>query len=120
LKKGDKEGLLATLDVTLKAKEKITDEQKRIEALWWIAQIQAMAGQVEQAFRTAEQILTERNQLLSHIAANLIHIKDKDNFKKLLIPCAYSLNTAYKMCGCLAYMYPEKAESVAEVVKKFT
>lgn len=118
-KKGDKERLSKTLHATFNAKEQITDEQKRIGALWLIAQMQAMAGKVEQALRTAEQILTNRNQLLCHIATNLTQLKDKDNFKKLLIPCAYSLDTAYKMCGYLAYLYPEKAESIAEIVKKF-
>jgi len=79
-----------------------------------------MAGQVEQAFRTAEKILTNRHQLLCNIATILDKIQDKDNFKKLLISCAYSSDTAYKMCTILARLYPEKAESVAEEVKKIS
>jgi tetratricopeptide (TPR) repeat protein len=115
-KQGDKEGLSTTLDIALMAKEKITDGQKRLLALWVIAQIQSMAGKVEQAVRTAKQVLTNHNQLLCDIATNLSQLKDKDNFKKLLIPCAYSFDTAYKMCGYLARLYPQQASAVAKVV----
>jgi tetratricopeptide (TPR) repeat protein len=118
--KGDKEEILNTLNAAIKAQEKITDEYKQLQAIELIAYIQAMAGQVEQAFRTAEKILTNRHQLLCNIATILDKIQDKDNFKKLLISCAYSSDTAYKMCTILARLYPEKAESVAEEVKKIS
>ncbi len=116
--KGDKEEILNTLNAALKAQEKITDEYKQLQAIELIAYIQAMVGQVEQAFRTAGKILTNRHQILCNIATILVQIKDKDNFKKLLISCAYSSDTAYNMCTLLAMLYPEKAESVAEKVKK--
>ncbi|MEQ9356827.1 SMEK domain-containing protein [Coleofasciculus chthonoplastes] len=113
---GAQDGLSGTLNAVFKAKEKITDEQKRLKALWRIAQIQVMAGQVEQAFNTAEKVLINRNQLLCHIAVILVQLKDKNNFKRLLVPCAYNLETAYQMCGLIARLYPEQAESVAKVV----
>jgi tetratricopeptide (TPR) repeat protein len=118
--KGDKEEILNTLNAAIKAQEKITDEYKQLQAIELIAYIQAMAGQVEQAFRTAAKKLTNRHQLLCNIATILDQIQDKDNFKKLLISCAYSSDTAYKMCTLLARLYPEKAESVAEKVKKIS
>jgi len=118
-KKGDQDGLSATLNAAFKAKEKITDEQKQLNALGRIAQIQVMAGQVEQAFSTAEKVLINQNKLLFHIADFLAEVKDKNNFKMLLIPCAYSFKTAYNMCISIAYLYPEKAEAVAEIIKKF-
>ncbi|MFP4577546.1 MAG: AAA family ATPase, partial [Coleofasciculus sp.] len=117
--KGDQDGLSATLNTVFKAKEKITDEQKQLNALWMIAQIQVMAGQVEQAFNTAEKVLIEQNKLFLNIASILAKLKDKNRFKMLLIPCAYSLNTAYNVCISIAYLYPEKAEAVAEIIKKF-
>jgi len=117
--KGDQDGLSATLNAVFKAKEKITDEQKQLKALWMIAQIQVMAGQVEQAFSTAEKVLINQNKLLFHIAGFLAKVKDKNNFKMLLIPCAYSFKTAYNMCISIAYLYPEKAESVADIIKTF-
>jgi len=118
--KGDKEEILNTLNAAIKAQEKITDEYKQLQAIDLIAYIQAMAGQVEQALRTAEKKLTNRHQLLCNIATILDQIQDKDNFKKLLISCAYSSDTAYKMCTLLARLYPEKAEAVAEKVKKIS
>jgi hypothetical protein len=119
-KKGDKEGLSATLDAAFNVQAKITDKQKQGQALWLIAQIQAIAGQFEQAMCTAEQILNNRNQLLCHIAAILAQLNDKESFKKkkLLIPCAYSLKTAYQMCEYLARLYPEQASAVAKVLSE--
>jgi tetratricopeptide (TPR) repeat protein len=116
---GDQDGLLATLNAVFKAKEKITDEQKKLKALWMIAQIQVMAGQVEQVFNTAEKVLIDQNQLFLNIAILLTKLKAKNSFKRLLIPCAYSFETAYNMCISIAYLYPQKAESVAEIIKTF-
>ncbi|MEQ9668181.1 hypothetical protein [Coleofasciculus sp. G2-EDA-02] len=75
-----------------------------------------MAGKGENAVKTAEKILTERNLYLPGIASWLVKTGDKENFKRLLIPCAYNVETAYQMCGLIARLYPEQAESVAKVV----
>jgi hypothetical protein len=53
----------------------------------------------------------------NEIAAALATVKDKEHFKQLLLPCAYYLDAAYRMCGLLARLYPEQAAAVAEVVK---
>ncbi|MFP4124275.1 MAG: hypothetical protein ACLFWI_25405 [Coleofasciculus sp.] len=63
--------------------------------------------------------MIEQNKLFLNIASILAKLKDKNRFKMLLIPCAYSLNTAYNVCISIAYLYPEKAEAVAEIIKKF-
>jgi AAA ATPase domain/MalT-like TPR region len=117
-KKGEKEALLKTFDAALQAKDKIEDEKKRVEALRAIAQIQAMAGCGEQTVKTVEAILTNRNQYVPKIAAFLVETGDKQNFKKLLIPCAYYLDSAYEMCGYLARLYPEQASAVAKVLSE--
>lgn len=118
-KKVDKEEILNKISATaLKAKEEIKKEDKQLQSLELIAYIQAMAAQVEQALLTADKLLNSRHKILSNIANILVQVKDKDNFKKLLISCAYSSDTAYNMCTLLAMLYPEKAESVAEKVKK--
>lgn len=121
-KKGEKEEeLKKTLTDALKARDKIKDEQKRVTALRAIAQLQAMAREGKQAVRTAELISTDRNNLLWILATILVKVNDKENFKKLLIPCAYYLDAAYKMCGLLARLNPEskKIEAVAKVVSEF-
>jgi tetratricopeptide (TPR) repeat protein len=109
---------VTTLDIALAAKEKIEDEQKRLEALKSIAQIQAIAGKGEEALRTLEAMLNDRNTHLSDIALLFAETGDRVNFKHLLIPCAYYLDTAYEMCEYLARLYPEQASAVAKVLSE--
>lgn len=116
-KKGEKEKLPTTLAKAFQAKDKIEDEQKRLQALRVIARIQAMAGKGEEAVKTVEAILTERNLHLPSTASWLVETGDRMNFKRLLIPCAYYLDAAYEMCTHLARLYPEKAEEIAKVVR---
>jgi hypothetical protein len=94
----------------------IEDESERAETLEAIAFTLAKAGLSEQALLVAEKILINRNKHLPNIAAPLVETEDKENFKQLLIPCAYYLDAAYKMCGHLAKLYPAQATAVAEVV----
>ncbi len=112
-KKGEQ---VTILDIALAAKEKIKDEKKRLQALKRIAQIQAIAGQGEEAVRTVEAIISDHNKHLPDIASWFAETGDKPNFKKLLIPCAYYLDAAYQMCGYLARLYPEQASAVAKVL----
>jgi len=109
---------VTTLDIALAAKEKIEDEEKRLEALKSIAQIQAIAGKGEEALRTLEAMLNDRNTHLRDIALLFAETGDRVNFKRLLIPCAYYLDTAYQMCGYLARLYPEQASAVAKVLSE--
>ncbi len=112
--KGEK---VTTLDAALKAKDKIKDEQKRVETLSSVAAIQALAGKGEEAMRTVEEILSNRNIHLSGIASLLVETGDKNNFKRLLVPCAYYLDSAYNICGYLARLYPQNAQAIAKVVE---
>lgn len=112
-KKGEK---VTTLDIALAAKEKIEDEKKRLQALKRIAQIQAIAGKGEEALRTLEAMLNDRNKHLADIALLFAQTGDRVNFKRLLIPCAYYLDTAYQMCEYLARLYPDQASAVATVL----
>ncbi len=109
---------VTTLDIALAAKEKIKDEKKRLQSLNRIAQIQAIVGQGEEAVRTVEAIITDHNKHLPDIASWFAETGDKPNFKKLLVPCAYYLDSAYEMCGYLARLYPEQASAVAKVLSE--
>jgi tetratricopeptide (TPR) repeat protein len=82
---------VTTLDIALAAKEKIEDENKRLEALKSLAQIQAIAGKGEEALRTLEAMLSDRNTHLRDIALLFAETGDRVNFKQLLILCAYYL-----------------------------
>ena len=114
-KKGEQ---VTTLDIALAAQEKIEDEKKRLQALKRIAQIQAIAGKGEEALRTLEAMLSDRNTHLRDIALLFAETDDRVNFKRLLIPCAYYLDTAYQMCEYLARLYPEQASAVAKVLSE--
>jgi tetratricopeptide (TPR) repeat protein len=116
----DTEKLKKTLNDTFKAKNKIKDEQEQMKALRIIAQIQAMTGAGEQAILIAQRIGFNRNRLLSSIASILAETGDRENFKRLLIPCAYYLDATYEMCGYLARLYPKQAAKVAKVVNELT
>jgi hypothetical protein len=89
-----------------------------LEALKKIAQIQAIAGKGEEALRTLEAMLSDRNTHLRDIALLFAETGDRVNFKRLLIPCAYYLDTAYQMCEYLARLYPEQASAVAKVLSE--
>ncbi|MEG4418608.1 ATP-binding protein [Microcoleus sp. LAD1_D5] len=81
-----------------------------------IAVIQIESGFAPQALKTADIIPIIRYWYLPEIAAAFVEIGDKTNFKKLLIPCVYYLDAAYRMCGYLARLYPEQASAVAKVL----
>jgi hypothetical protein len=101
----------------LETAQGIKDAWRRAMALVAIAKAQAEAGLGEGAVRTAEMILTDRNERLPKIAEALVIAGDKEHFKQLLLPCAYYLDAAYKMCGLLARLYPKQVLAVAEVVR---
>ncbi len=63
-------------------------------------------------------MLSDRNTHLRDIALLFAETGDRVNFKQLLIPCAYYLDTAYQMCGYLARLYPEQASAVAKVLSE--
>ncbi|MEQ8972992.1 MAG: AAA family ATPase [Coleofasciculus sp. C1-SOL-03] len=89
-------------------------------ALREVAKAQVENKCIEQALLTAEKILMNRNEHLPDIAATSVKTGDKENFKRLLIPCAYYLDAAYKMCGHLAQLYPNQLSDIAKIVNTFT
>lgn len=111
-----KQEQVTTLNAILKCKEKIDNEKQQMESLKIIASVQVLVGLGEQAVRTIEAILTERNRQIPQIASHFVYTSDRSNFKKILIPCAYYMDAAYKMCEYLAELYPEQASSVARVI----
>nr|WP_322709634.1 NACHT domain-containing protein [Nostoc sp. ChiSLP03a]MDZ8210793.1 NACHT domain-containing protein [Nostoc sp. ChiSLP03a] len=107
------------ITTAIEAKNKIRNEKKLLQALNIIAQIQVISGLGSQAIKTVEGILTNREWYVPGIASLFVETADKENFNKLLIPCAYNLDTAYEMCSHIARMYPKQAQAVAEVITEF-
>jgi hypothetical protein len=114
------EGLLLSREfyLALKAASWVKDDKLRAEIEKKIAVAQAQIESGQQALKIGETILTDRHWHLPDIAKALAEKGDTANFKKLLIPCAYYLDVAYRMCKHLARLYPEKAEEIAKVVSE--
>lgn len=113
---GQLDGAYANFTTALETARTITRESEREEALAVVAVMQARAGFTEQAISTVERMLTKRNEYLPRVANALRGVGDVPGFKRLLIPCAYYLDAAYRMCGLLAWAYPEQVTAVAAVV----
>ena len=77
---------------------------------------QASTGNMEDAAKTSHLILTNRESHVPAIVLALIENGDTISFKQLLIPCAYSLETAFRTCGLLALVYPAKIAQIAQVI----
>lgn len=116
---GEQEAGRTTFAAAFETVQNISEERARTTALESIAKAQVRADFGEQAVHTSEAILARRNKHLPEIADALVKSGDKENFKRLLIPCANYLAAAYRMCGLLARLYPEQASAVAEVVKQY-
>ncbi len=115
------EGREATKDTyaeSLALVQGINNDGIEARALETIAKSQAKSSCGFQAIRTTDRILINRYKHLPNVAAVLAEVGDQENFKHLLIPCAYYLDAAYEMCGYLARLYPEKAEEIAKVLSE--
>lgn len=95
------------------------DEKHKALALAEIAQIMASLRLGEQAVKTAKMISINQHFFLPRVALIFAQTGDKENFKELLIPCAYYLSAANQMGGLLAPLYPEQAATVAKVMRSF-
>ena len=95
----------------------IQKEQERGELLKKVAVAQAKAGLGSNALVTSEAISIGADEHLVEIGEALAKAGDKENFKQLLFPSAYYLNTSYQMCGLLVRLYPEKDRYIADIIR---
>jgi hypothetical protein len=109
-------------DQALKVAEGIEDAWERAEALRAIAEGMAKAGEVEGAVSIVEREMAVRTEGLPSVLQALAERakqgdgKSKEGFLKLLPFCGWSLEFAYKACGLLHQLYPERGEEIAGVV----
>jgi lipopolysaccharide biosynthesis regulator YciM len=110
-------------DQALKVAEGIEEARWRAEALREIAGEMAKAGEVEGAVGIVEREMAVRTEGLPSVLKALAERakqgdekSKKDGFLKLLPWCGWSLEFAYKACGLLAWLYPERGEEIAGVV----
>jgi hypothetical protein len=106
----------------LKLAEGIEEAEKRAWALREIAEEMARSGEVEGAVGIVERETGVRTEGLPSVLSVLAGRgsegdgKSKEGFLKLLPLCGWSLKFAYKACGLLAWLYPERGEEIAGVI----
>jgi hypothetical protein len=82
----------------------------------------AKAGEVEGAVGIVEREMAVRTKGLPSVLKALAERaregdgKSKGGFLRLLPLCGWSLEFAYKACGLLAWLYPERREEIAGVI----
>jgi tetratricopeptide (TPR) repeat protein len=110
-------------DQALKVAEGIEEARERAGALREIAEEMAKAGEVERAVGIVEREMAVRTEgLPSVLQALALRAKQgdekskKEGFLKLLPLCDWSLEFAYKACGLLAWLYPERGEEITGVI----
>ena len=109
-------------DQALKVAEGIEEAEKRAGALRAIAGEMAKAGEVEGAVGIVERETGVRTEGLPSVLSVLAGRgsegdgKSKGGFLRLLPLCGWSLEFAYKACGLLAWLYPEKGAEIAGVI----
>jgi tetratricopeptide (TPR) repeat protein len=109
-------------DQALKVAEGIESARRRARALIAIAGEMAKAGEVEGAVSIVEREMAVRTEGLPSILRALAERasegdgRSKEGFLKLLPWCGWSLKFAYKACGLLAWLYPERGEEIAGVI----
>jgi tetratricopeptide (TPR) repeat protein len=107
----------------LKVAEGIEEARERAGALREIAEGLAEAGEVEGAVGIVEREMAVRTKGLPSVLEVLARRarkgdgKSKEGFLRLLPWCGWSLEFAYKACGLLAWLYPERGEEIAGVVR---
>jgi hypothetical protein len=109
-------------DQALKVAEGIESAWLRARALREIAGGMAKAGEVEGAVGIVEREMAVRTEELPSVLKVLAERakqgdgRSKEGFLKLLPWCGWSLEFAYKACGLLAWLYPERREEIAGVI----
>jgi tetratricopeptide (TPR) repeat protein len=106
----------------LEVSEGIKETWWRAEALKAIAEAMVKVEEVEEAVSIIEQATGMRAKILPSILQALAgrarkgDEKSKGGFLRLLPLCSWSLELAYKACGLLAWLYPEKVLKISEEI----
>jgi hypothetical protein len=110
-------------DQALKVAEGIESAWLRAWALREIAGEMAKEGEVEGAVSIVEREMAVRTEGLPSVLKALAEQakqgdekSKKEGFLRLLPWCGWSLEFAYKACGLLAWLYPERGEEIAGVI----
>lgn len=82
-----------------------------------IAKHQAENGHGEEAVRTAGTFLSSWPHKILEILGALVKAGDRENFKRLLVPCGYDMESAESAVFLLMKAFPSQAVGIAGVLK---
>jgi hypothetical protein len=100
--------------------ESIRSEECQSEAAAAISIALAKAGSYGAAADTCDNIRKGRNLHLPRVFEALVSAGDRQEWKRLLIPCAYYLDSARRVCAVLAKLHPERATGIGRAVIELT
>jgi hypothetical protein len=118
-KVGQREAAQVNFTTALEVAQRMSPCWEQVAELEAIALSLASSGFKQMAMQTVETILANPEGYLCDFAEVFVESGQKTNFKRLLIERTNHLESAYRMCGLLARLYPEKVEEIAKVVREF-
>jgi hypothetical protein len=87
----------------------------RVSGIGEVREVERVVGVVERETGMRTEMLPSVLLVLAGRASKGDR-KSKEGFLKLLPLCGWSLEFAYKACGLLAWLYPERGEEIAGVI----
>ncbi|MEP0779683.1 SMEK domain-containing protein [Microcoleus sp. ZQ-A2] len=118
-KAGQTEAAQVNFTAALEAVQRMSPCWEQVAELEAIALSLASLGFKQMAMQTVETFLANPKGYLCDFAEVFVETGQKTNFKRLLIERSNRLKSAYRMCGLLARLYPQKAEEIAKMVSEF-
>jgi hypothetical protein len=105
-----------TFSLALETARSISDDRQRSNVLRNLAVALSQAGLSDESVRTAETILVGRDKHITEVAVSLGEMSHREEFKRLLVSCSYSLESVHQVCGTLARLYPSQARDILGVI----
>jgi hypothetical protein len=116
LRRGDYKKVVQSLSLLCDQTKSWSSDPFTVDCIERIAITKAQAGLAGEALRTAERINVFQHIHLPNIAAAFAEKGDKVSFKKLFADCVYFENTADRVIGLVAKLYPDSALEIMELL----
>jgi hypothetical protein len=109
----------------IKEARRIGNTKGQAQALRYVAVNEAKCGRIQEALDIAEIIISTRDTEfhpveIPRITRAIMETGDLSCFKKLLIPNAYRIGSAYFIVGQIARLYPTEVSKIEELFMEFS
>lgn len=113
---GQKTKAQALFERAFQLAQQISKLWQRERLLTEILKAMAQHGLTKLAADLASQLITEENAHIAELVVTLAQVGDEANFKQLLPLCAETLPNAYAAIGAMAWLYPDRAKDLVNLV----